>query len=213
MQLVVDNLTFGYGHKTVLNHLSFSLESGNFLTLIGKNGTGKSTLIKCLLKIEKIDDNTVFYDSTDINLIKRFSHVGYVPQKIDFSYEFPITVSEILSSVYNRRKDEYFTAIVNSLNLNPIYRENINTLSGGQIQRIFIARALLNRPKLLILDEPTVGVDTENTDALLKILWKLKNSGVTIIVSTHDHDFAKELTDYTLILSELGEYAFHGGEK
>ena len=137
------------------------------------------------------------------NNITHFSNIGYVPQKIDFNYEFPITVKEILISSYNgKSRDQFFKEIISKLDLNKLYNENINTLSGGQLQRIFIARALLTNPKLLILDEPTVGVDQDNLKNLHKILQQLKNNRITIILITHDLDFCKDLADYTLSLTD-----------
>ncbi|HBP25551.1 MAG TPA: zinc ABC transporter ATP-binding protein [Acholeplasmatales bacterium] len=208
MRVNVNNLSFAYTQKIVLNKLNFKLEDGEFLTVVGRNGSGKSTFIKCLLKILKVSDNSIYLDDADINSIRKFQNIGYVPQRIEFSYEFPITVSEVLTSSYLKRKDAYYTSVINSLDINQFYRDNINTLSGGQLQRIFIARALLNNPKLLIMDEPTVGVDSENIKALVKILGDLKARGVTIIISTHEVDFVRELTDYVLAMSELGDYKF-----
>jgi zinc transport system ATP-binding protein len=209
MQVRVNNLTFAYTQKLILNDVSFNLESGEFLTIVGKNGTGKSTLIKCLLKILKVPDGTVFFDNVDINAIKLFKNVGYVPQKVEFSYEFPITVSEILTSAYLKVKDEYFNKVINSLGINPFYRDNINNLSGGQFQKVMIARALLNHPQLLILDEPTVGIDNESMLALYEVLEKLKEKKVTIIISTHDTDFSKDLSDYYLELNEVGVFRIY----
>jgi len=205
MQVTIQDLSFSYTHKLVLNKISLDIKSGSFLTLIGKNGTGKSTFLKCLLKIESVPNETIFFDGIDINTIKKYKGIGYVPQKIDFNYEFPITVNEILSSSYLKSKDLYYTSIINELDLNTIYRQNVNTLSGGQLQRVFIARSLLNNPKLLILDEPTVGVDKENIITLAKILKILKEKGVTIIMSTHDVHFTKGLSDIYMEFSELGD--------
>lgn len=211
MQVQIQDLSFSYTQKVVLNKISIDLKSGSFLTLVGKNGTGKSTFIKCLLKIEKVPDDTILFDGVDINKMKKFNEVGYVPQKLDFNYEFPITVNEILSSSYMKTKDLYFTSIINELDLNSIYRQNINTLSGGQLQRVFIARSLLNNPKLLILDEPTVGVDQDNIITLYNILKSLKKKGVTIIMSTHDAQFTKELSDAYLEFSDFGDCRVLGG--
>lgn len=213
MHVQIQDLSFSYTQRVVLNKISLDLKSGSFLTLIGKNGTGKSTFIKCLLKIETVPDNTIFFDGKDINTIKRYQGVGYVPQKIDFNYEFPITVNEILSSAYLKSKDLYFTSVINELDLNPIYRQNVNTLSGGQLQRVFIARSLLNNPKLLILDEPTVGVDQDNIVTLSNILRSLKDKGVTIIMSTHDVHFTKELSDVCMEFSDLGDCRIVGVNK
>ena len=110
---------------------------------------------------------------------------------MEFSYEFPITPSEILSSAYLKSKDDYYTKVINTLGINPFYRDNVNNLSGGQFQRVMIARALLNQPKLLILDEPTVGIDNESIQSLVDSLENLKEQKVTIIISTHDYDFSK----------------------
>lgn len=206
MHVKVKDLSFSYTTKLVLNKISLDLKEGSFLTLIGKNGTGKSTFIKCLLKIEPVPDDTIFFDGVDINKIKYFKQVGYVPQKLEFNYEFPITVNEILTSSYLKSKDLFYTSIINDLNLNQIYRQNVNTLSGGQLQRVFIARSLLNEPRLLILDEPTIGIDKESMVILRNILKDLKNKGVTIIMSTHDTEFTKNLSDYYIEFSELGDW-------
>jgi ABC-type Mn2+/Zn2+ transport system ATPase subunit len=212
MRINVSDLTFGYTQRPVLKNVTFSLTSGEFLSVVGKNGTGKSTLIKCLLKIVAVPNNTIFFDDIDINALKRFYHVGYVPQKSEITYEFPITVNEFLSYAYLKRKDAYFTSVINALDLNPIYNENINNLSGGQLQRVLIARALLNKPKLLILDEPTVSIDNESILALNNILKKLHNELTTIILSTHDLEFAREHSDCYLVLNEKYEHRFLSGK-
>ena len=214
MRVNVNNLTFGYTQKLILNDISFSLASGDFLTIFGKNGSGKTTFIKCLLKLVKIPNSMIFLDDIDVNDIKRFRNIGYVPQKDNFNYEFPITVSEILTSFYNHKKDELFDEIVNRLDLTKIMNENINNLSGGQIQRIFIARALLTKPKLLILDEPTLGVDIENMKAVYQILKELKEEKITIILISHDIKFVEGLSDYYLFLDDSLTYSFKkAGEK
>ncbi|NLT01876.1 MAG: ATP-binding cassette domain-containing protein, partial [Acholeplasmataceae bacterium] len=94
MRVTVNNLTFAYTQKLVLNKISFSLKSGDFLTIHGKNGTGKSTLIKCFLKLLSVPDGSIYLDDVDINHLKVFKNIGYVPQKTEFNYEFPITVFE-----------------------------------------------------------------------------------------------------------------------
>ena len=213
MRVTVNNLSFAYAQKFVLNKVTFSLKSGDFLFIHGKNGTGKTTLIKCFLKLVRIPNGMIMLDDIDINNIKKFHNIGYVPQKTDFSYEFPITVNEILTCAYPKKRDAFFTNVVNRFDLSKIYRENINNLSGGQIQRVFIARALLSSPKLLILDEPTVGVDAENVIALHDTLKELKENGITIILISHDPHFCNDLYDYSLILNDLGDYTFSPNRK
>lgn len=212
MYVNVNNLSFSYTQRLVLNNVSFSLDKGKFLTIVGKNGTGKSTLIKCILKIVTVPNNTIFFNNIDINTIKKFRNIGYVPQKLEFTFEFPITVNEFLTYAYLKRKDAFFTSIINMMNLNSIYNEDINYLSGGQLQRVFIARALLNNPQLLILDEPTVSIDNESIGTLRTILDKLRKQNITIILSTHDFEFSRELTDFYLSLNEKGEHKWWAGK-
>ena len=209
MRLRINNLNFSYGQKKIIHNLSFNIPSGAFLSIVGKNGTGKSTLIKCILKSLKIPNDVIFLDDIDINNIKVFSNIGYVPQKMDFNYEFPITVKEILLSSYNgKAHDKLFKDTINMLDLNKLYNENINNLSGGQLQRIFIARALLTEPKLLILDEPTIGVDSENLKNLHLILKRLQEKQVTIVLITHDAEFCQDLFDYKLSLIDVEMHEF-----
>lgn len=208
MRVSINSLSFSYSNKLVLKDLSFNLKSGDFLLIHGRNGSGKSTFIKCLLKINKVPDGMIFLDDIDINHIKRFYNIGFVPQKTDFNYEFPITVSEILTCAYPKKRDEYFYSIIRALDISNYFKENINNLSGGQLQRVFIARALLTKPKLLIMDEPTVGVDEENVNALHQILEDLKAQEITIILISHDIDFCKDIATHTLTLHDNCDYKF-----
>ena len=208
MKVRVNNLTYAFSNKIVLNNISFNLESGDFLLIHGKNGTGKSTLIKCFTKTFKISDGMIYLDDVDINKIKIFKNIGFVPQRNEFNFEFPITVHELLTCAYHTKRDDYYNKVVARLNLKKIYKSNINDLSGGQIQRVFIARALLNKPKLLLLDEPTVGVDRENVLVLHSILQKLKEQGVTIILISHIPEFFTDLANYTLLLGDDHTYEF-----
>lgn len=212
MKVTVNNLTYAFSDKVVLNKLSFNLESGDFLLIHGRNGTGKSTLIKCFTKTYKISDGMIKFDDQDINKIKIYKNVGLVPQRSEFNFEFPITVHELLSCAYHTKRDDYYNRVVARLNLKKIYKSNINDLSGGQIQRVFIARALLNRPKLLLLDEPIVGVDRENVLVFYNILKKLKSQGVTVILISHVMDFCTDLANYILTMGEDQTYEFKKNE-
>ncbi len=188
MRVNVNNLTFGYDYRTVLKDLSFKLNSGEFLAVIGNNGCGKSTLIKCILGINKVAQNQIFLDDVDITTYKTFINIGYVPQKFDdFNYEFPITVNEILSAsnIANISEDKRLE-LLDKIGILKLQNENINNLSGGQLQRVFIVRSLMNNPKMLILDEPTVGVDRQNVEAFYKTVNELNKEGITIILITHN---------------------------
>ena len=206
MRVTVSNLTFGYDYRTVLKDMSFSLKSGDFLAVIGNNGSGKSTLIKCILGVNKVPPGRIFLDDVDINEYKVFKKIGYVPQKFDdFNYEFPITVNEILqASRFSHFTEDQKLELLDKIGILELQNENINNLSGGQLQRVFIVRALMNDPKLLILDEPTVGVDRENVENFYKTCNELNAEGITIILITHN--LRESSGNFTHILS------IHNGE-
>lgn len=206
MRVNVNNLTFGYDYRTVLKEVNFTLKSGDFLAVVGNNGSGKSTLIKCMLGINKIPSGKIFLDDIDIAEYKNFRNIGYVPQKFDdFNYEFPITVNEIIyASKYSKLNEDGVLEILDKIGILHLQNENINNLSGGQLQRVFIARALMNDPKLLILDEPTVGVDKVNVEMFYKTINALNKEGITIILISHNLREAN--CEFTHVLS------LHNGE-
>lgn len=206
MRVQVNNLTFGYDYRTVLKDVSFKLSSGDFLAVIGNNGSGKSTLVKCILGINKVGPGFIDLDDVDITGYKQFINIGYVPQKFDnFNYEFPITVNEILnaSNIKNISEDKRLE-LLDKIGILELQNENINNLSGGQLQRVFIVRSLMNSPKMLILDEPTVGVDQKNVEAFYKTVNELNKEGITIILITHN--IHESNANFTHILS------LHNGE-
>ena len=209
MRVTVNNLTFGYDYRTVLKDVSFKINTGDFLAIVGNNGSGKSTLVKCILGINKIPAKRIFLDDVDITEYKNFRNIGYVPQKFDdFNYEFPITVNEILQvSRYTKVSEDSKLEILDKIGILHLQHENINNLSGGQLQRVFIVRALMNKPKLLILDEPTVGVDRENVISFYKTINELHCEGITIILITHN--IKESNANFTHILSIVnGESMF-----
>jgi len=197
----VNNLIFGYDYRTVLKDISFKLNSGDFLVVIGNNGSGKSTLVKCILGLNKVAPGSIVLDDVDITTFKTFINIGYVPQKFDdFNYEFPITVNEILSaSNISKISDDKRLELLDKIGILELQNENINNLSGGQLQRVFIVRSLMNKPKMLILDEPTVGVDQKNVEAFYKTVNELNKEGITIILITHNINESN--ANYTHVLS------------
>ncbi len=216
MRLTVKNLTFGYDYRTVLKDITFKINSGDFLAIVGNNGSGKSTLVKCILGINKVAPNQIYLDDVDVTTFQNFINVGYVPQRFEhFNYEFPITVNEILhASNVRNAKEEEILELLDKLGILEIQNENINSLSGGQLQRVFIARSLLNDPKMLILDEPTVGVDRKNIESFYKTINELNAEGITVLLITHN--IHESNANFTHILSiHNGEGVFRelkGGE-
>jgi len=206
LRLHVTNLTFGYDYRTVLKDISFKINSGDFLAVIGNNGSGKSTLVKCILGINKVGSGMIFLDDIDVTLFKNFINIGYVPQKFDdFNYEFPITVNEILtaSNIRNISEDKKLE-LLDKIGILELQNENINSLSGGQLQRVFIVRSLMNNPRMLILDEPTVGVDRKNVEGFYKTINDLNAEGITIILISHNIHESK--ANFSHVLS------IHNGE-
>lgn len=197
VRLSVNKLTFGYDYRTVLKDITFKINSGDFLAVIGNNGSGKSTLIKCVLGINKVSSGQIFLDDIDVTLFSNFINIGYVPQKFDdFNYEFPITVNEILRASNVRKiSEDKLLELLDKTGILELQNENINNLSGGQLQRVFIVRSLMNDPKLLILDEPTVGVDRRNVDAFYKTINDLNKEGITVILITHNiHESSADIS-------------------
>ncbi len=199
MKIRIENLTHKYSTHTALENINITINKGDFVALLGHNGSGKTTLVKALLKEIAVCDKTIYLDETDINCFKDWNSVGYVAQKFtNFSFNYPINVEEILrTSLNDKNKIE---EVLNLTNLNDVCDKNFNTLSGGQQQRVFIARAIINSPKLLILDEPFVGVDSDNILSLYKLLKTINKQGTTIILITHQAHFVKQFTNKTIVL-------------
>lgn len=206
MQIYINNLSFAYGIKTVIKNLDLTLNQGDYLVIKGKNGSGKSTFIKCLLGLNDVKPNSIFYDQVDITTFKSWTDFGYVSQNFDdFNYEFPITVSELLSvSSAKTVNKQYRLKLLDQMKIFDIQNQNLNSLSGGQLQRVFIVRAMLNDPKILLLDEPTASVDRENKEFFYQTIEELNQQGITIVLITHSDDI--EHLNYTHVLEMYEDY-------
>lgn len=192
------HIHFSYGQNEVLKDIEFSVQSGDYVGLIGPNGSGKSTLLKIILGLAKPDQGDIFLFGQPISSFKEWHRIGYVSQKANsFNSGFPATVMEVVSmglfgklGLFSRltktHKKQVLQAI-EQVGLSEFTHRNIGKLSGGQQQRAFIARALVAEPSLLILDEPTVGVDTESVDRFYQLLATLhKQHHLTLLMVSHD---------------------------
>ncbi len=215
MQIDIHNLSFAYGHRPVLNNMSLSLSPGDYLVVKGKNGTGKSTLVKCLLGINPVKTGMIFFDHEDINNFKQWPLFGYVSQKFEeFNYEYPVTVNELLAVYSLKHTNQSFRLkLLDQLGILEIVNENINSLSGGQLQRVFIARAMLNNPEVLILDEPTASIDKLNTEYFYRTVNELNAQGITIILITHNDSLEHLNYSHVLSLNVDMTYSFQIREK
>ena len=185
------DLSLGYEGTPILEHLSFSVDSGDYLCIVGENGSGKSTFIKTLLGlVEPIKGKIVFH--------KNFSNrdIGYLPQSAGIQSDFPSSVMEVvLSGCLNRHKrlfgysDKEKSRAKKNLELLGMKDERKSSyqeLSGGQKQRVLLARALMATEKLLLLDEPVTGLDPKTTSELYHLIDQLNKKGITIMMITHD---------------------------
>lgn len=181
------NLCFSYSNKPpyILNNINLNIEDGTYLSIVGENGSCKTTLIKLILGILKPNSGSLTINS---NLI------GYVPQRLDsFNSQFPITVSEVLSCHKKTLKDKNIDidGALKNVNMDEYKNRLLGMLSGGQQQRVLIARALMGNPDIIILDEPSTGVDEANQKEIYSILRTLnKVNKKTIISIEHNIDIA-----------------------
>lgn len=203
----VDDVAFSYGKNQVLKGVNLSVNQGDFLAFIGANGSGKSTLVKLLLGIEKPGSGIIYYKGEEVSARTDFSGVSYVPQLMTSSYDFPITIFELVGlGLYGEKlsKEEKRDRIDDALSL--VGLRNLDdrlygALSGGQRQRVLLAKALISRPDVLILDEPTTGIDFKSRNALYGLLNHLHDDhGITILMITHEMHLIENLVDevYTL---------------
>ncbi|QHC04794.1 ATP-binding cassette domain-containing protein [Anoxybacillus sp. PDR2] len=219
--LRVENVSFRYEKENVLEDVTFAVPRGAFLGLVGPNGSGKSTLLKCILGLLKPQKGNIFLFDTPITSFKEWHRVGFVSQKANsFNTGFPATVYEVVASGLTAKlglfrflspkdKQAVFDAI-DAVGMSEFSRKNIGELSGGQQQRVFIARAIASRPELLILDEPTVGVDVHHVQNFYNMLEELnKGLGITFILVTHDVGTITEKVTHVACLNK--HLYFHGG--
>lgn len=206
--LQIKNLSKTYKNETkkALNNVSLSINQGEFVALLGQNGAGKSTLINVLAGNVIKDTGTIFIGdyNLDINELETKQIIGIVPQEISFDFVF--TVNEILKNqsryfgITNNQK--YIDELLVTLSLSEKKDTKSRGLSGGMKRRLLIAKALIHRPKLLILDEPTAGVDIELRRSLYKFLNELHRLGTTIILTTHYLEEAEKLCDRIIVINE-----------
>lgn len=202
----VKDLVFSYGKDEVLNKVSFDLNRGDFLTIQGENGSGKSTLIKLILKDLKKDSGQIKLFGEDLENFDDYSKIGYVPQVNDANkIAFPVTGKEFVVlnlykkfNIFNRPNKECYKKveeIFEILNIENLLNIPFKQLSGGQAQKVMIARAMVNDPRLLLLDEPTVGVDEKSKRDFLKLLAYLNDKHkISILMISHEMDVVREFS-------------------
>ena len=178
MLIEVQNLCVGYGNKEVLRNVNLSLNKNEIVTIVGPNGSGKTTLFKSIIGSTPISSGKV--------LIRPNLKIGYVPQVLNIDRSLPLTVERFLSLENRRHKREALSA-QQVLDSNDLLFKQISTLSAGQLQRVLLARALINKPDVLLLDEATRGLDQPGSAAFYKKIEEIRNTtGCAILMISHD---------------------------
>jgi zinc transport system ATP-binding protein len=216
----IDGLTFGYGPEPVLEDITFQITRGDFLALIGPNGSGKSTLVKMLLGLMKPDRGQVEVMGTPVENFQHWDRVGYVPQRItDLDPLFPASVREVVAMgllphkrwprFLGREDERLIEECLDIMDMAAYKDRRVWALSGGQLQRVFIARALASQPELLLLDEPTAGVDAGTQEKFYDLLDHInRDKGITLVLVTHDIGVITKHVNKVACLNQ--RLVFHG---
>ncbi|ELY47363.1 metal ABC transporter ATP-binding protein [Natronorubrum sulfidifaciens] len=209
--ITVEDVSFGYTASPVVQDMTFSVEEGEYVGVIGPNGSGKSTLLQLILGLYAPDQGIVELFGRPSRAFVDRDRVGYVAQDVtENTKEMPITVAEVVlmgrfphvgfGRVGSDDRERTREAL-RTVGIDHLAERKITKLSGGQRQRAYIARALAGEADLLVLDEPTVGVDAESVGAFFDLLDGLNDDGMTILLVEHDVEAVLEHTDRVLCLN------------
>jgi iron complex transport system ATP-binding protein len=220
MEVEVRNGHFGYSRQEeILTDISFRLPPAQILTILGRNGIGKTTLLKCLLGILPWKSGITMIDGERMNYKKHMVRIGYAPQA--YKFVFPYSVEETvmmglagkvgLFSIPTGKDKERVHKILDEVGIFHLKKRLCSQLSGGQLQLVFMARGLVKEPELMILDEPESHLDYKNQILILRMLEKMaREHGISCIINTHYPDHALRISDVTLIQGrkESGEKTY-----
>ncbi|AEH60833.1 ABC transporter related protein [Methanosalsum zhilinae DSM 4017] len=218
MKIDVEGLEFSYNGVLTLKNMNLTVKKGEFLSIIGPNGSGKTTFLKCINRILNPEKGSIMINEFDLDKLHRkdiAKQVGYIPQAEKGA--FPTTVFDTvlmgrkphINWVPTSRDLNIVVDVMEMLDLSQISMKNINELSGGQRQKVIIARALAQQPEILLLDEPTSSLDLKHQLEVLDITRAQADNDVTVIMSVHDLNLAARYSDKIIMMKD-GEI-FHGG--
>ena len=210
--ITVRDLALGYDSRAILEHLSFSVNTGDYLCIVGENGSGKSTLMKTLLNLqEPVSGQVLTGDGLQKN------EIGYLPQQTVVQKDFPASVREIVPSgclgrggwnpFYRREEKKLAEENMARMGILELKDRCYRDLSGGQQQRVLLARALCATRKILLLDEPVSGLDPKVTAEMYELIAGLNAEGITIIMISHDIGAAVQYASHIL---HIGSKVFYG---
>lgn len=212
--LQVENLQFGYRKDLVLKEISFNIEKGKFVSIIGPNGSGKSTLLKTINQLYSPSQGNILIDGNNINRLKKKElarKIALVPQDTLIDYEF--TVEDIVlmgrhpyKGRFQKENENDYKIVNEALKMtNTLHLKDrvITEISGGERQRVIIAKALAQKPSIILLDEPTSHLDINHQIEILNLLKRLnKETGTTIVIVIHDINLASRYSDEIIMLNE-----------
>ena len=205
----VKDLAFGYKRQILSDCLNIQINSGDYLVVLGENGTGKSTLIKTILGLLKPIGGEIVFDG----LSKE--DIGYLPQLFSMAPDFPATVYEVVISgnrpnflcFYTKSEKKKCYEALNNFGILDLKNRPFSKLSGGQQEKVLLARAFVSKKKVLILDEPVTGLDVGARENMYRLIYDLNKSGTTIIMISHDTTDALKYASHVL---KLGTNFFFG---
>lgn len=211
--IVFQNVTKTYGKNSVaLDKVSFKIQPGEFVSIVGRSGAGKSTAVRLLIAEEKPDKGQIFFGSYEVNKIKSYQllgfrrHVGVIFQ--DFRLLSKKTVFENVAFALEvagrpqKEIDEFVPQVLDMVGLKDKAENFPVGLSGGEKQRVALARAMINRPEVIIADEPTGNLDPFNTWEVIKLLVKINELGSAVILTTHNKDIVNSLGQRVITLED-----------
>jgi len=189
----IENLNIHFGENTVVSDVSMALRQGQITTLIGPNGAGKTTLVKAVLGLLEPSSGTI---TRSENL-----RVGYMPQKLHIDTTFPLTVERFLKTAAFASTADHRQAL-RSVKAEGLLKQSVHSLSGGEMQRVLLARALLRKPELLVLDEPAQGVDINGQIELYNLIAHIRDQyNCSVLMISHDLHLVMAATDQVICLN------------
>lgn len=217
--LSIRNLSFSYNNSAkILDNISLDVQQGEVLGIIGPNGTGKTTFIKCINRILQPTSGKVSFDGEDLASLKTAEIaklMAYVPQYTDNFFSMTVVDTVLMGRIpyagrnYTERDRQIVFDVIRKMNLEEFAFRNIKEMSGGERQRVYIARALAQQPKLIILDEPTSSLDIYNQLFILHIVAEIaRENNISIIMIVHDLNLASMFCDKILMLRNTRVFAY-----
>jgi len=217
--VAVNSVTINLGGRPVVKQVDLTVDVGEFVTVLGTNGSGKSTLVRACIGLVPINSGSIELFGTPLTKFKSWHRLGYVPQRSNATSGVPATVYEVVMSgrlarrrFFGGRNQADLEAVIEAVEkvgLTDRLHDAVTELSGGQQQRVLIARALAAQAELLIMDEPTAGVDHANQESLAELLCGLVRDGASILLVEHELGPLQPLIDRAVVL-RAGEIVYNG---